>query len=45
MWNDQQTPFCLICLRFMTPHAARAHSKHAKAIVYRKKKDTKKTKK
>lgn len=31
-------PFCRICVRYLTPHEAAKHSKHAKAIKWPKKK-------
>ncbi len=30
-------PFCRLCVRYMTPTEAKAHTKHAKAIRWPKK--------
>jgi hypothetical protein len=38
-WKDvvrKPLPFCRICFKYMSPAAAKAHTKHAKAISWPK---------
>jgi hypothetical protein len=36
IWKTKQ-PFCRLCARYMTPAAAKKHTKHARAIKWPKK--------